>query len=125
MNSIEETIKNYLCDLEGYMIKSKELHWLEKNEHLHETLGDIKYTLNNHQDTMAESLFASYPSFQINEFMPNICVAGNINELIESIETSIFYMRDLLNESDDLGIKPLIENLIIDMNRYKYLSTLH
>lgn len=116
---------NFLCQIEGWKTKCKNLHWAAQNDSIHRRLDDLADVLSSYQDALAEDYMGIngrvrpdiLTGISSNAIEPNTF----ISEIIEN--TSGFYSQ-IDSSVDYAGIKSETETFIHNLNKIKYLFSL-
>lgn len=113
---------NYVCLLEGYKTKFKNLHWSALNDPVHLRIDEFLSKIGDYQDLIAEETQGIYQDFPPNSIkgkdIQDIDPITNIKNLLES--TNSFY-RFLGDGIVYVGMRSNIEVFITDCNKYIYL----
>ena len=116
---------NFLCQIEGWKTKCKNLHWAAQNDSIHRRLDDLADVLSSYQDALAEDYMGIngrirpdiLTGISSNAIEPNTF----ISEIIEN--TLSFYSR-IDSSVVYAGIKSETETFIHNLNKIKYLFSL-
>lgn len=116
---------NFLCQIEGWKTKCKNLHWAAQNDSIHRRLDDLADVLSSYQDALAEDYMGIngrvrpdiLTGISSNAIEPNTF----ISEIIEN--TLGFYSQIDLSVAY-AGIKSETETFIHNLNKIKYLFSL-
>lgn len=116
---------NFLCQIEGWKTKCKNLHWAAQNDSIHRRLDDLADVLSSYQDALAEDYMGIngrvrpdiLTGISSNAIEPNTF----ISEIIEN--TSGFYSQ-IDSSVVYAGIKSETETFIHNLNKIKYLFSL-
>ena len=92
---------NFLCRIEGWKTKCKNLHWSANNDSMHRRLDDLADVLSSYQDTIE----------------PNALIS-------EIIENTLNFYSQVNPASIYAGIKSETETFIHNLNKIKYLFSL-
>ena len=116
---------NFLCRIEGWKTKCKNLHWSAPNDSMHRRLDDLADVLSSYQDTLAEDYMGISGKVRpdILNGIPSNAIEPNalISEIIEN--TLNFYFQ--VNQTPIYaGIKSETETFIHNLNKIKYLFSL-
>lgn len=116
---------NFLCQIEGWKTKCKNLHWAAQNDSIHRRLDDLADVLSSYQDALAEDYMGINGRVRpdILTGIPSNAIEPNtfISEIIEN--TLSFYSQ---TDSSVVyaGIKSETETFIHNLNKIKYLFSL-
>lgn len=129
---IEETehpfkkrIKEFLCVIEGFKIKFKNLHWSASNKAIHTQIDDTLDIINKYEDGIAEEYQGVFANFEPN-FLKAIEVMINepkaaLKALMANVKSFYFSIPE---DFDYVGIKGNCESFISELNIQLYLYNL-
>ena len=116
---------NFLCQIEGWKTKCKNLHWAAQNDSIHRRLDDLADVLSSYQDALAEDYMG------INgRIRPDILkgISSNAIEpntfISEIIENTLSFYSQIDSSVVYAGIKSETETFIHNLNKIKYLFSL-
>ena len=116
---------NFLCQIEGWKTKCKNLHWAAQNDSIHRRLDDLADVLSSYQDTLAEDYMG------INgRIRPDILTGISSNAIepntfiSEIIENTLSFYSQIDSSVVYAGIKSETETFIHNLNKIKYLFSL-
>lgn len=116
---------NFLCQIEGWKTKCKNLHWAAQNDSIHRRLDDLADVLSSYQDALAEDYMG------INgRVRPDILtgISSNVIEpntfISEIIENTLGFYSQIDSSVVYAGIKSETETFIHNLNKIKYLFSL-
>ena len=116
---------NFLCQIEGWKTKCKNLHWAAQNDSIHRRLDDLADVLSSYQDALAEDYMG------INgRVRPDILtgISSNVIEpntfISEIIENTLSFYSQIDSSVVYAGIKSETETFIHNLNKIKYLFSL-
>ncbi len=117
--------KNFLCVLEGFKTKFKNLHWSAYNNSIHVRIDELIEEISDYQDILAEEVQGIYGQFEPN-FLKGTnfdfnCPHETINNLIS--RTDSFY-SELPESPNFAGVRSECEAFITNLHKYKYLFEL-
>ena len=116
---------NFLCQIEGWKTKCKNLHWAAQNDSIHKRLDDLADVLSSYQDALAEDymgingrvrpdILTGIPS---NAIEPNTFIS-------EIIESTVSFYSQIDSSVVYAGIKSETDTFIHNLNNIKYLFSL-
>lgn len=116
---------NFLCQIEGWKTKCKNLHWAAQNDSIHKRLDDLADVLSSYQDALAEDYMGIngrvrpdiLTGISSNAIEPNTFISEIIENTLgfySQIDSSVIYA----------GIKSETETFIHNLNKIKYLFSL-
>ena len=116
---------NFLCQIEGWKTKCKNLHWAAQNDSIHRRLDDLADVLSSYQDALAEDYMG------INDRVrPDILTGISSNAIepntfiSEIIENTLSFYSQIDSSVVYAGIKSETETFIHNLNKIKYLFSL-
>lgn len=116
---------NFLCQIEGWKTKCKNLHWAAQNDSIHRRLDDLADVLSSYQDALAEDYMG------INgRIRPDILTGISSNAIepntfiSEIIENTLSFYSQIDSSVVYAGIKSETETFIHNLNKIKYLFSL-
>ena len=116
---------NFLCQIEGWKTKCKNLHWAAQNDSIHRRLDDLADVLSSYQDALAEDYMG------INgRIRPDILTGISSNAIepntfiSEIIENTLGFYSQIDSSVVYAGIKSETETFIHNLNKIKYLFSL-
>ena len=116
---------NFLCQIEGWKTKCKNLHWAAQNDSIHRRLDDLADVLSSYQDALAEDYMG------INGRVRPDILTGISSNAIESntfiseiIENTLSFYSQIDSSVVYAGIKSETETFIHNLNKIKYLFSL-
>lgn len=115
----------FLCKLEGWKTKCKNLHWAASNDSIHRRLDDLNEILSDYQDALAEDYMGIYGKVRpdILNGVPSdkLDAMSFIDEVINS---TLGFYESIETNSICLGITSETETFIHNLNKIKYLFSL-
>lgn len=117
---------NFICSLDGYLIRLKELHWSATNNAQHILCDEIGDTIDSIEDRFAEYLMGETGKrIKIGNLKPMLPNSTSLLPLLSELskETSEFLKHNLLSVSDGGGVD-ILNQLLEEINKYKYRATL-
>ena len=117
---------DFLCKLEGWKTRCKNLHWAAPNKDIHEYLDDFLEILDGYQDSLAEDIMGVLGSrLNPNSINGTTCRAGNALEFLKQVDTdTIAFYEKISDDTNYVGIKSETENFIHNIKKYNYLFNL-
>ena len=116
---------NFLCQIEGWKTKCKNLHWAAQNDSIHRRLDDLADILSSYQDALAEDYMGIngrvrpdiLTGISSNAIEPNTFIS-------EIIENTLSFYSQIDSSVVYAGIKSETETFIHNLNKIKYLFSL-
>lgn len=131
MNTQNETrsaqmFVDFLCKLEGWKTRCKNLHWAAPNKDIHEYLDDFLEILDDYQDALAEDIMGVLGSrLNPNSINGTTCRANNALEFLDQVNTdTIAFYEKISDDTNYVGIKSETETFIHNIKKYNYLFNL-
>lgn len=116
------TCIKFICALEGFKTRCKNLHWAAPKKNIHVYLDEFLDILSDYQDALAEGYMGIVRQMDANDINGIPCDADNALSFInEVIDRTLEFIDSLPNESRWAGIKSETETLIQNEYKYKYL----
>lgn len=116
---------NFLCQIEGWKTKCKNLHWAAQNDSIHRRLDDLADVLSSYQDALAEDYMGINGRVRPDILMGISSNAIEPNTFIsEIIENTLSFYSQIDSSAVYAGIKSETETFIHNLNKIKYLFSL-
>lgn len=117
--------KEFICVLEGFKTKFKNLHWSAYSNSIHVRIDELIDKISDYQDILAEEIQGIQGQFDPN-FLKGTnfdfkCPHEAIDDLIN--RTDVFYSK-IPGTSNFAGVKSECETFITELHKYKYLFML-
>ena len=116
---------DFICQLEGWKTKCKNLHWSAPNEMMHVRLDEFLDIISDFQDSLAEEMMGIFGKLSPNDVQG---VPVNTDTAMEFISTvkmnTLKYYRGIPPIPDFAGLKSECESFIHEINKYTYLFSL-
>lgn len=118
-------VPEFLCTIEGWKTKIKNLHWSAFNLNTHKLLDEIADTVNNFQDSLAEDYMGIEGKLS-SDFLKgyDILVDNTESLLKEMLNKTISFYDTLSGTTLYKGIKSETESFIHSINKFIYLNSL-
>lgn len=113
---------HYICQLEGFKTKAKNLHWAAQKKNIHVYLDEFLEIISDFQDTIAEGYMGILGQMGPRDIKGIECDCDSAIPFIESVieKTKEFY--DNIPESTEFkGITSETETFIQNSQKYRYL----
>lgn len=125
VNKNNGTIPSFICIIEGWKTKIKNLHWSAHRMNTHKLLDEIAGFTSGYQDSLAEDYMGINGAFP-SDFLkgvPSNC--SDMRELLKEMldKTKMFYGK-IPSGTTYSGIASETETFIHNINKYIYLSNL-
>ena len=118
-------IVQYICNLESYISRLKEIHWSATDDKTHTLSDNMRFDLSSTQDEHSEIYMGlTGKKFNIG-FLSNACStnAKTLPELLTELQTDTIQMYNVMHDNYEFkGIESVLNRLLgtIDANLYKY-----
>lgn len=125
-NSGSDTnILNFICTLEGFKTKCKNLHWAAPKKNIHIYLDEFLSILSDFQDAITED-YMGITSRVKPDFLQGIpCSCMNAKDFISEVKTkTILFYNSIPENVIYKGIASETETFIHNINKYIYLFNL-
>lgn len=121
-----KTFVDFICQLEGWKTKCKNLHWAAKKNNIHVRLDEFLEIISDYQDTVAEGIIGVlHTHLGPNDVKGDPGNITNANDFIDDVLTKTldFYIQ-IPDDSQYAGLKSECETFIFNVNKYSYLFSL-
>ena len=116
---------DFICKLEGWKTKCKNLHWAAPKKNIHVYLDEFLDILSDYQDSIAEDYQGILGHMQPNAIKGTPSdVLNAIDFIIEIKKGTCEFYKSIPEEICFIGIKSETESFIHNINKYKYLFEL-
>ena len=117
---------DFICKLEGWKTKCKNLHWAASENNVHVRLDELLDIITDYQDTVAEGIMGVINThLSPNDVKGNPGDAQNAKQLIDEIkEDTIDFYKQIPDDPLYAGLKSECETFIQNVNKYDYLFSL-
>lgn len=115
----------FLCRLEGWKTKCKNLHWSAPNNNIHTRLDELLDELNEYQDALAEDYMGI--NGRVRPDILNGISSDKLDAMSlidEIISTTFSFYNSIESCACYSGIKSETETFIHNLNKIKYLFSL-
>ena len=115
----------FLCQIEGWKTRCKNLHWAAPKKNIHVYLDEFLDVLVDYQDALAEGYMGIFDKLEPTEIEATLCVSDNAMDFINEVKEGVLkFYRRLPDDIEFKGIAGETESLIQNVNKYKYLFSL-
>ena len=113
----------FICNIHGYLIRLKEIHWNTDNNAEHLLCDEILDELSDCQDRFTESAMGlSGTHFKIGDLVPYLPNSEKLLDMLKELEGEILSFRETLKENES-GLTNVIDDMLESCGKYKYRST--
>lgn len=115
---------DFICNLHGYLIRVKEIHWNTSNDAEHRLCDSIESDIHSCEDRYAEvAMGEDGEHFKIGDLKPMLPNAHQLIPMLKELEGEAREMKKKLSEDKDAGLINILDDLIECVNKYKYRAT--
>ena len=117
---------DFLCRLEGWKTRCKNLHWAAPKKNIHVYLDEFLDVLSGFQDALAEDIMGVLGSrLSPNSINGTSCSSDNAIDFINQVNTAtIIFYNKISDNPNYVGIKSETETFIHNIKKYNYLFNL-
>ena len=113
----------FICNIHGYLIRLKEIHWNTNNNAEHLLCDEISDSLSECQDRFAEcAMGLSDKHFKLGDLVPYIPNALTLIPMLKELENEIKDFKKTLKE-DESGLINILDDMLESCGKYKYRAT--
>lgn len=114
---------DFICNLHGYLIRLKEIHWNTDNNAQHLLCDEISDSLADCEDRFTEcDMGLSGSKFKIGDLKPYLPNSRELIPMLKELEKDIIDMRDTLTENE-CGLTNVLDDMLEACGKYKYRAT--
>lgn len=114
----------YICDLHGYLIRLKEIHWSTSLNSEHLLCDDIMDSIWENEDRLAESAMGVYgQKIKIGELTPYLSETDKLIPLLSEMEEETIELKKELNKPNEYGLVNVLDDILTDIGKFKYRAT--
>lgn len=115
----------FICRLEGWKTKCKNLHWSAPKKNIHVYLDDFLEILSDYQDSLAEEIQGILGHMAPNKVIGTPCDALNAYDFILEVKNLTMKFYSSISEAPEFaGVRSECETFIHNIWKYKYLFEL-
>lgn len=129
--SFPEAILLYIKKLEGYRIRLREIHWSTEKKAEHELSDDLMSDLTDYEDSIAEEAMGIFGvRVKVGDIVPALPEGKDLKTLLGTLTNDTLTLLASLEPEPGKtsipsgGIPSILEDIIHDLNKSKYLETL-
>ena len=117
---------DFLCRLEGWKTRCKNLHWAAPKKNIHVYLDEFFFFFSGFQDALAEDIMGLLGSrLSPNSINGTSCSSDNAIDFINQVNTAtIIFYNKISDNPNYVGIKSETETFIHNIKKYNYLFNL-
>ena len=114
---------DFICNLHGYLIRLKEIHWNTTNNTQHLLCDEISENLSDCEDRFTEcAMGLSNTHFKVGDLKPYLPNAKELIPMLKELEGEIISFRKVLNENE-YGLTNILDDMLESCGKYKYRAT--
>lgn len=114
----------FICNIHGYLIRLKEIHWNTNNNAEHLLCDEILDNLSDCQDRFTEcAMGLSGTHFKIGDLVPYLPNSEKLLDMLKELEGEIVSFKKTLNEENECGLINVLDDMLESCGKYKYRST--
>ena len=115
----------FLCSLEGFKTRTKNLHWSAPKNNIHTRLDEFLEIIDEYEDGLAEGYMGILGQMGPNEINGTPCNASDAISLINEVEERTKQFYESIPEGIEFkGITSECETFIQNIQKYSYLFNL-
>lgn len=114
---------DFICNIHGYLIRLKEIHWNTNNNSQHLLCDEILDDLSDCEDRFTEcAMGIAGDHFKIGDLKPYLPNSTELIPMLRELEGDIVTFRKKLNENE-WGLTNVIDDMLESCGKYKYRAT--
>lgn len=118
----KNTVLEFICQVEGWKTRCKNLHWSAPKKNIHEYLDELYDTLVDYQDDLAEGYMGISGKLGPLDVKGDQCDCKDPWSFIEEIISgTVEFLENLPSDAIFSGLRGRTEELVQSINKYKYL----
>jgi DNA-binding ferritin-like protein len=116
---------DFICNLHGYLIRLKEIHWNTNSNAQHLLCDEITDALSDCEDRFAEcAMGISGTHFRVGDLKPYLPNAKELIPMLKELENEVKDIRTKLEgNSTDFGLVNILDDMLEACGKYKYRAT--
>lgn len=117
---------DFICQLEGWKTKCKNLHWAAPKKNVHVYLDEFLAVISDYQDTVAEGIMGVLNiHLRPNDVKGNPGNAQNAQQFVSEVkEGTLSFYKQIPENPLYVGLKSECETFIQNVNKYDYLFSI-
>lgn len=121
---MQKEIIDYICDLHGYLIRLKEIHWSTDNNAEHLLCDEIMDNVRGNEDKFMESAMGLYDSkIKVGELKPYLPNATELKPMLNEMKSETVAIRGKLTKPEESGLVTVLDDILSFIGKYLYRST--
>lgn len=118
-----DTIMTFLNAIEGFRLRTREIHWSTRRRSIHVLCDDIMSELNDKLDEIAEDAQGMFGRIEVGQFVPSVPDASEPIPMLRALRDTCIKFKATCEDPRFAGIASLVDDLIHDANKWTYLAT--
>lgn len=115
---------DFICSLHGYLIRIKEIHWNTDSNAEHLLCDEVQDCIAGCEDRFTECLMGMNDEhFKIGDLKPMLPRATELKAMLNELEGEIVDFEEKLTSKKDGGLTNVLDELLENVNKFKYRST--
>ena len=117
---------DFICKLEGWKTKCKNLHWAAPKKNVHVYLDEFLEVISDYQDTVAEGIMGVLSvHLRPNDVKGDPGNAQNAQQFVDEVKAgTLSFYKQIPENPLYAGLKSECETFIQNVNKYDYLFSL-
>ena len=121
---MKKEYNDFVCALHGYTIRVKEIHWNTDSNSEHLLCDEIEGWIHDSEDEFMECCMGMEGKhFTIGDLLPMLPNAKELIPMLKELETDIMDMKKKCGEPSDDGLNNILDDMLQNVNKYKYRAT--
>ena len=117
---------DFICKLEGWKTKCKNLHWAAPKKNVHVYLDEFLEVISDYQDTVAEGIMGALNvHLRPNDVKGDPGDAQTAQQFVDEVKAgTLSFYKQIPGDPLYAGLKSECETFIQNVNKYDYLFSL-
>lgn len=121
---MEKKYVDFICELHGYLIRVKEIHWNTNSNSEHILCDDFHGELLEYEDEFAEcAMGIDGKHFKMGDLLPMVPNAESFIPMLKELEKDILSMKEKCDSPEEGGLINILDDMLQNVNKYKYRAT--
>ena len=114
----------FICNLHGYLIRVKEIHWNAAKNSIHKLCDEIEDDIAECEDRFAEcAMGMEGVKFEIGHLKPMLPKAKDLESMLYELEGDVVEMKKSCELPHEGGLTNILDDMLEMCNKYKYRAT--
>lgn len=115
---------DFVCNLHGYLIRIKEIHWNTNTNAEHLLCDEIQDNIMECEDRFMECCMGiSGEHFQLGKLLPMLPNAKELLPMLKELEKDILNMKKNASSDEESGLMNILDEMLECCNKFKYRAT--